>query len=149
MPLEMNEKEVEGIAILELRGRVTVGPEASNLRSRFTQLIEGGGTKIVVNLKQVDFIDSTGLGTLVIGHSITEKAGGAMKLVYLSKRNMELLIMTKLWTVFEVFDDEQSAINSFFPEREIKRFDILQFVRSHQNDVEHLGGNAEPERKAG
>ena len=59
-----------------------------------------------------------------------------MKLTNLSKRSAQLMILTKLSTVFEIFDDEQSAINSFFPEREIKRFDILEFVKSHPDDAD-------------
>ena len=67
----------------------------------------------------MDYIDSTGLGGLVISYTTLKKAGGALKVLNLSKRNIELLILTKLSTVFEVFDDEQDAVNSFFPNREI------------------------------
>jgi len=132
MPLEVQQREVEGITILDLNGRVVVGPEASDLRRRFTQLIEQGKKNSIVNLKGVDYIDSTGLGTLVIGHSTSESAGGAMKLLHVSKRSAQLMILTKLSTVFQIFNDEQGAINSFFPDREVKRFDILEFVKSHE-----------------
>ncbi|MCL4401336.1 MAG: STAS domain-containing protein, partial [Acidobacteria bacterium] len=73
--------------------------------------------------------DSTGLGALVICYTSLRKAGGKLKLVNLTRRNVELLIFTKLTTVFEIFNDEQTAVNSFFPGREIKRFDILKFVK--------------------
>ncbi len=136
MPLETQQKTVEGILILELHGRLTAGPESGDLRGRFTELIDTGQENVILDLKHVDFIDSTGLGTLVIGHSLIEKAGGAMKLVYLSKRNLELMVLTKLSTVFQIFDDEQAAVNSFFPDREIKHFDILQFVRSQEQQEE-------------
>lgn len=132
MPLEVQEREVEGIAILDLHGRVVVGQESTDLRRAFTQLVEQGKTNAILNLKDVDYIDSTGLGTLVIGHSAVVKTGGALKLEHLSKRSAQLLILTKLTTVFEIFDDEQAAINSFFPGREVKRFDILEFVKSQE-----------------
>lgn len=144
MALEASQRDVEGITILDLQGRIVVGPEATDLRRRFTQLIEQGKTRTIVNLGKVDYIDSTGLGTLVIGHSLTEKASGAMKLLHVPKRAAQLLILTKLSTVFEIFDDEQAAVNSFFPDREVKRFDILEFVKSQEGEKQHLGGG-EPE----
>lgn len=139
MALEVQEREVEGITVLDLRGRLVVGPEATDLRRKFTQLLDQDKKNTILNLKQVDYIDSTGLGTLVIGHSINEKTGGSMKLLNVSKRGAQLLILTKLTTVFEIFDDEQAAINSFFPGREIKRFDILDFVKTHESEKQHLG----------
>jgi anti-sigma B factor antagonist len=85
-------------------------------------------------MKEVDYIDSTGLGGLVISFTTLKKGGGALKLLNLSRRNIELLILTKLSTVFEIYDDEQDAVNSFFPNRKIKKFDILNFVRQ-QNEA--------------
>jgi anti-sigma B factor antagonist len=72
------------------------------------------------------------LGTLVVCYTGTQKAGGALKLLNLNKRNLELLVLTKLSTVFELFNDEQDAVNSFFPNREIKRFDILNFIQGQE-----------------
>ncbi|MBV9403720.1 MAG: STAS domain-containing protein [Acidobacteriaceae bacterium] len=139
MALEVSSREVEEIVILDLQGRIVVGPEASDLRRKFTQLAEQAKTRVILNLKKVDYIDSTGLGTLVIGHSVNEKAGGAMKLLHVPKRSAQLLILTKLTTVFEVFDDEQAAINSFFPDREVRRFDILEFVKSQEGEKQQFG----------
>jgi len=83
----------------------------------------------VVDLGGVDYIDSTGLGILVICFTSLKKQGGALKLVNPNKRNVELLLLTKLHTVFEVFNEVQDAVNSFFPDRQIKHFDILSFVQ--------------------
>jgi anti-sigma B factor antagonist len=69
---------------------------------------------------------------MVICHTSIQKAGGRVKLVHLNRRNIELLLLTKLSTVFELFGEEQDAVNSFFPEREIKHFDILSFVQQHK-----------------
>lgn len=134
MPLELHEKKVEGIVILELDGRLVVGPESGEVRQKVKQLVDDHSANIIVDLKKVDFIDSTGLGTLVVAHTQTQKAGGAMKLLNVSKRNLQLLVLTKLSTVFEMFDDEQAAINSFYPDRQPRAFDILSFVKSQENE---------------
>ncbi|MBM3814708.1 MAG: STAS domain-containing protein [Acidimicrobiia bacterium] len=130
MALELKQKEIEGIQILSLKGRLTVGPEATILRERLREMAEAGQVKVILDLKQVDYIDSTGLGGLVICFTTLRKAGGALKLLSLNKRNIELLLLTKLTTVFELFADEQDAVNSFFPGREISKFDILSFIES-------------------
>ena len=80
-------------------------------------------------MEGVDYVDSTGLGTLVICFTSIQKASGSLKLLNLSRRNIELLVLTKLTTIFEIFTDEQDAVNSFFPGRHISRFDILNFVQ--------------------
>ncbi len=84
----------------------------------------------------MDYIDSTGLGALVICATSLRKGGGNMKLVNLNRRNIELLVMTKLATVFEIFTDEQDAVNSFYPDRKIKSFDILEFVQKMKKEEE-------------
>ena len=141
MPLEIGQREVESILILDLHGRLVLGPEATDLRGTVASLNSQGKNNVIVNLKEVDYIDSTGLGTLVIAHSTFEKGGGAMKLMHVSKRGAELMILTKLSTIFQMFDDEQAAINSFFPGREVRRFDILEFVKSQENKPQHLGAD--------
>ena len=132
MSLEIHEREKEGIRILDLSGRLTVG-EAGAVRDRTRELLAEGARRFLFNLQQVDYIDSTGLGMLVMCYTTVEKAGGELKLLNLNRRNVELLVLTKLFTVFELFNEEQDAVNSFFPNREIKRFDILEFVR-HQRE---------------
>ncbi|MBV8550262.1 MAG: STAS domain-containing protein [Acidobacteriaceae bacterium] len=132
MPLELHQREVEGITILSLRGRLVAGSSAE-VSERFDALLAEGVRNLIGDLADVSHIDSTGLGLLVRGHSIMKAAGGAFKLLNLSQRSAQLLVLTKLSTVFEIFDDEQAAINSFFPERDVKRFDILEFVKSQEN----------------
>lgn len=134
MSLEVQTTEREGIVVVHMSGRLTVGAEVSTFRERMQKLIESGQRNIILDLKDVDYIDSTGLGALVMSFTSLQKAGGKVKLLNLSKRGIELLVMTKLTTIFEVFDDEQNAINSFFPDREIKRFDILSFVQQHKDE---------------
>jgi anti-sigma B factor antagonist len=131
MALEIGERQREGVTILALKGRITVG-EVTPVRDKITALIAGGQSQIVLDLEHVDYIDSTGLGNLVISYTQAKKAGGALKLLNLNKRNVELLALTRLHTIFEVFADETQAVNSFFPDREIKHFDILSFVQQHE-----------------
>jgi anti-sigma B factor antagonist len=133
MPLEIHTREAEGVTIVDLRGRLVQGPEVTALRDRFNELEREQVKNVILNFKQIEFIDSTGLGMLVAVQSQMEKAGGAIRLLGLTKRGAELMVLTKLSTVFQIFDDEQAAINSFFPGREVKRFDILEFVQSQES----------------
>ena len=133
MALDIKDREREGVILLTMKGRLTVG-ESNRLREIVTEKIHGGHLNIILDLGETDYIDSTGLGSMVICYTTAKKAGGMVKLLHLNKRNVELLILTKLHTIFEVFSDEQDAVNSFFPDREIKRFDILSFVQEHERD---------------
>ncbi|MGA3026861.1 MAG: STAS domain-containing protein [Bryobacteraceae bacterium] len=125
-------REKEGVTILDLDGRLVVSESLNVLRETVSQLLREHVLKIAANLAGVDYIDSTGLGTLVVCYTTLQKAGGSLKLFSLNRRNLELMLLTKLSTVFELFNDEQSAVNSFFPEREIQHFDILSFVQDQK-----------------
>ncbi len=131
MSLEIGERLIEGVVILDLKGRLVAGEETASLR----ELIQGraalGTVNAILEMGQVEFIDSTGLGGMVLCYSAAKKSGGALKLLNLRERDTELLVLTKLNTIFEVFNDEQDAVNSFFPDRELRKFDILSFVQSH------------------
>jgi len=132
MSLEISQKEREGITILELNGRITMGDEVSKFRQIVQSLAKSASPKLIVNMQNVDYIDSTGLGAVVMSATALSKAGGGVKLLNLNRRNVELLVATKLTTIFEIFSDEQDAVNSFFPGREIKQFDILEFVKTQK-----------------
>ena len=129
MSLQITRREREGVIILDLKGRLVAGEEAAALREQ-VKAVATGPVNIILDLAGVDYIDSTGLGGLVICFTTARKAGGSIKLLNLTRRNIELLVLTKLETVFEVFVDEQDAVNSFFPDRELRKFDILAFVQS-------------------
>ncbi len=145
MPLEMSKRDVDGVTILDFDGRMVVGQEATGARRSFTDAAASEIKNLIVNLQKVAYIDSTGLGTLIVGHSAMKEVGGAMKLLHLSDRHMELMVISKLTTVFEIFDDEQLAINSFYPDREVKHFDILEFVQSQEGEKAHLGADSPEE----
>lgn len=133
MSLEIEQREREGIAILDLKGRITMGDEVTAFRALMHKLAASGpDPKVILNLQDIDYIDSTGLGAMVMGSSVIRNNGGAVKLLNLNRRNLELLVATKLTVIFEIFADEQDAVNSFFPDREIKAFDILEFVKTQK-----------------
>lgn len=134
MSLEIQQREREGIVIFDLEGRITSGAESSAFREATAELGTRPGANLILNMAQVDYVDSTGLGAIVMAATTLKKNGGKVKLLNLNKRNIELLVMTKLATIFEMFNDEQDAINSFFPGRQIRPFDILAFVKEHEND---------------
>ena len=134
MNLEIVNREREGILVLDLKGRITAGGEVAAFRDAFQKVSGSEAPKLILNLMHVDYIDSTGLGAMVMCSTTMKKSSGIVKLVHLNRRNMELLVLTKIDTIFEVFDDETDAVNSFFPGREIKRFDILSFVRQLQEE---------------
>jgi anti-sigma B factor antagonist len=134
MGLEITEREREGIVLLDVKGRIVAGPDTGAFRAEFERLGSEGKNNVILNLAHVDFIDSTGLGAMVVCASAAKKAGGKVKLLDLNKRNIELLVITRLTTMFEIFDDEQDAVNSFFPGREIKTFDILSFVKQMKEE---------------
>jgi anti-sigma B factor antagonist len=134
MALDIQQHEREGVVILDLNGRLTVGSEASAFREKIAALIAAGTRNIVLNMERVDYIDSTGLGAVVMSATSARRQGGTVKLVNLTRRNIELLVMTKLATVFEIFTDVQDAVNSFYPDRKLKTFDILDFVQQMKKE---------------
>jgi anti-sigma B factor antagonist len=133
MSLEVGRREREGIALLDLKGRITMGEEVGIFRDAVDK-IAIPGARLILNLQYVDYVDSTGLGALVMCSTKLKNASGVAKLVHLNRRNIELIVMTKIDTIFDVFEDETDAVNSFFPGREIKRFDILSFVQKLRDE---------------
>src|ERR1043166_9524399 len=131
--LDIQTKDREEITILSLKGRIVVGKEATALREAIAAL-GAGPSKVVLDMGHVDYIESTGLGALVVVANGLRKNGANVKLLNLNRRNIELHVMTKLATVFEIFTDEQDAVNSYFPDRKIKTFDILDFVQQMKKE---------------
>jgi anti-sigma B factor antagonist len=134
MAHEIQEREREGITILDFKGRIAAGPEATALREKVAEVSAAGKRNLVLNLAGVDYIDSTGLGALVVCATSLRKNGGNIKLENVNRRNIDLLVMTKLHTVFEVFTDEQDSVNSYYPDRKVKAFDILSFVQQMKKE---------------
>lgn len=135
MALDIRETTQEGVVVLELQGRLILGEPLETLRSKIQGLAAAGRPKIVLDLSGVEYIDSSGLGQLVVCYTSLKKAGGGLRLATLQTRSLELMVLTKLYTVFEIFEDTMEAVNSFFPERKIRHFDILDFVESQKGKV--------------
>lgn len=112
MNLKMSEKNVDGIAVLLCNGRIVFGEESSALRDKVKSLL-ASSKQIVLNLGGVSYIDSGGLGVLVALFTSAQSAGGDIKLANLTQRVGDLLQITKLATIFEVFEGEQKAIDAF------------------------------------
>jgi anti-sigma B factor antagonist len=111
--LTMIEKESGGVSILELEGRIVLGEESNAFRERVKTMLAAGKTKIVLNMANVTYIDSAGLGTLVASHQSARTQGATLRLAQLGSKFMELLQVTKLLTVFDVYPTEAEAVQSF------------------------------------
>lgn len=129
MSFEIKERTVDGVRITEFHGRLVAGGAVEAFRAKMDSLLAGGVQYAVLDLRETDYIDSSALGCLVMTHTRFEKAGGKITLFGLSSRQLELLIITKLTTVFQLFEDELDAVNACIPGREPRKFDLLEFIQ--------------------
>ena len=113
MNLNIIIRETEGVTVLGLKGKIVLGAECNALRERVKHLLASNQKKILLDLGDVSFIDSAGVGTLVAFFTSTRAQGGTLKLVNLTKKFQETLQVTRLLTVFESFDDQAKAVASF------------------------------------
>jgi anti-sigma B factor antagonist len=113
MPMTITTREVSHVTIVDLSGRITLGDETGKLRDTIRQLIAAGKKKIILNLAHIDYIDSSGVGELVSGYTAVRNSGGDLKLLSLTKKVQDVLHVTKLYTVFDIKDDEFTAVKSF------------------------------------
>jgi len=111
--LKMTNREVDGVSVVALEGRIVLGEESNALRERITSLLTADQKKIVLNMDNVTYIDSAGLGTLVAAHTSAKSQKAGLKLSNLGSKFQEVLQVTKLLTVFDVYDSEAAAIGSF------------------------------------
>lgn len=113
MSMKVNIRQVDGITVLDLSGRITLGEGSVQLRDAVRDLLAKGSKLILLNLADVNYIDSSGIGELVSAYTTVRNQGGELKLLNLTKKVHDLLQITKLYTVFDVKDDEASAIASY------------------------------------
>lgn len=113
MALHIDAKESNGATVVSLAGRVTLGDESNQLRSKIKELLAEGKNHMVLDLANVSYIDSAGLGTLVAGYTSARGSGGEIKLANVTKKFHELLNITKLVTIFDVYDSVADAVKSF------------------------------------
>lgn len=113
MSVKLTTRQVGDVTVIDAAGRITLGEGASAFRDIIRDLAAKGDKKLLLNLSEVSYIDSSGIGELVSGFTTVTNHGGSLKLVGLSKRVKDLLQITKLYTVFETFEDEAQAVRSF------------------------------------
>ncbi len=113
MALSIASREVDGVTVLDLNGRITLGEGSVQLRDAIRDLIGKGQKSILLNLSEVNYIDSSGLGELVSAYTTARNQSAALKLLGLTKKVNDLLQLTKLYTVFDIYDDEASGIASY------------------------------------
>ena len=113
MSFKVTPRESNGVTLIDVSGRITLGEGSALLRQIIRELLSKGQKRIVLNLADVNYIDSSGIGELVSGYTTVKNQGGELKLLHLTKKVHDLLQITKLFTVFDVHSDEQTAIHSF------------------------------------
>src|SRR5712692_5020748 len=113
MSIRMTNSEVDGVSVVELDGRIVLGEESNSLGEKLKSLIAEGKKKIVLNMADIKYIDSAGLGTLVAAHLSAKNQGASVRLSNLGRKFYEVMQITKLLTVFDVYDTEAAAVSSF------------------------------------
>ena len=111
--MEIHERTIQGVVVLDLTGKLTIGEGDELLKERISNLIQQGHRNLLLNLEGVPYVDSAGLGEIVRTYTTVSRQGGKLKLVNLTKRITDLLAITKLLTVFETYESEDEAVNSF------------------------------------
>ena len=111
--MTIEERPTDGVMILDLKGKLTIGEDVELVKDKINSLIQQGEKKLLLNLEEVPYADSAGLGEIVRTYTTVNRQGGSLKLLHLTKRIEDLLAITKLLTVFDTFDSEQDAISSF------------------------------------
>jgi anti-sigma B factor antagonist len=109
----MTSREVDGVTVIAMDGRIVLGEESNALREKVKALVAEGKKKVVMNMDNVTFIDSAGLGTLVAAHHSAKNQGASLRLCHLGTKFQEVLQITKLMTIFEVYNTEAEAVASF------------------------------------
>ena len=111
--MDIKERVVNGVSVLDLSGKIVLGEGDGQVRDRIKDLLADGQRNILLNLGDVTYIDSAGLGALISSYTTTKREGGSLKLMNLTKRIQDLLAITKLITVFDTYDSETEAVDSF------------------------------------
>ena len=130
MSLQVLHRKKDGIEILDVQGSFTLGQEDLDFRAELDQLLQSGNIRVALNLDDLRELDSTGLATLLFARETLRKAGGNLAIFNLHQSHIELLVDEQLETAFEAFQMEQDAIDSFFPGRKVKAYDVLEFVEA-------------------
>jgi anti-anti-sigma factor len=132
MDLQLHQREKEGIRILDLRGHLIIGESEAILRGAIAGLAGTRAVNVILNLAGVMEIDDDGLGALAFCCARIGRSGGALKLLNLRRLHLSLMVLTKLEAEFEVFTNEQDAVDSFSPDQAARHYDILEWVKKQE-----------------
>jgi anti-sigma B factor antagonist len=138
MRLKVTRREQDGISILQLKGRLTLGPEDELLNDEIQHALTLRKVRVVLDLSGLDKMDSAGLGSLLAARAELARAGGGLALANLNSAHMKALLVARLETVFEIFGCDADAINSFFPERHVPQYDLLAVISSLRPAAQQL-----------
>jgi anti-sigma B factor antagonist len=135
--LNIKERQIENVTVLDMTGNIRIGEDSIALRTAIRQLIKEERHQILLNLAEVIYIDSSGLGELISGYTSLKNVGGSLKLLSLTQRVRELMMITKLLTVFDVYNSESEAIESFT----IKASEIKETPPAFVKEIHHKPDN--------
>jgi anti-sigma B factor antagonist len=138
MRLKVTRREQDGISVLQLKGRLTLGPEDELLNDEVQHALAVRKVRVVLDLSGLDKMDSAGLGSLLGARAELTRAGGGLALANLNSAHMKALLVARLETVFEIFGSDADAINSFFPERHVPHYDLLTVLASLRPAAQHF-----------
>ncbi len=136
MSLRVTERKNGDVLVLALDGRLAIGDAVEEFRRRIDAAIKGGQTRLALDLKGTEYIDSSGMGFLVVAHKVARDAGGMLAMFNLTDRVVDLMLLTKLSGVFHLFSSEQDAVDAIHG-KAVKPFDPVEYV---QNRGEHAPG---------
>jgi len=111
--MTIDTRTVDDVTILDIHGKITIGEGSAEIRNKVRDLLQGGRKKILLNMGDVSYVDSSGIGELVSSFTTVTNQGGQLKLLHLTKKLQELLAITKLLTVFDTYNEEQEAVSSY------------------------------------
>ncbi|HEY4359965.1 MAG TPA: STAS domain-containing protein [Bryobacteraceae bacterium] len=134
MDMEIHPRVRDGITVLDLRGSLTMGPSEAAFRQAILALANAGDVNVILNCEAVGEIDEDGLGTLIFCSAELRKARGGLKLFAVKPAHITLIVLARLAGAFEIFADEQDAVNSFFPDRAVRKYDVLEFVKNEEEE---------------
>jgi len=132
--LELTQRDNQGITILDLKGRATLGPEDLELRERLISLLAAGTKNVILNFKHLTDIDTTSIGSLVFCARKYEESGGRIAFLNLAPAHAQIGEILKLSSVFQVYENEAEAVNSFFPDRTVPHYDLLEFIEHLESE---------------
>jgi anti-sigma B factor antagonist len=137
MALRITRSEQDGIAILDLKGRLIFGPADIDLNDEIRHAVAARRNRLVIDLGGVDKMDSAGLGTLLYARAELRRAGGGLALANLKPSHLQVLRVARLESVFQVFGSQHDAIDSFFPDRNVPQYDLLELVSAMREPRAH------------